>query len=145
MLLISHRGNLNGSNPETENSPDQIERAASAGFNVEVDLRLIEGSWWLGHDYPQYRINKYDLECMSAYLWYHAKNVEALHGLLKLGLHCFWHQNDYYTLTSKGIVWAYPNYYCKGAVLVMPSKDFVDNLKEPIYGLCVDNPLDYKK
>ena len=147
MLLISHRGNLNGSNPETENTIPQIEKALNLGFHVEIDLRYEAGGFWLGHDTAQHYIDWFLLKHIrgSERLWCHAKNVDALRKLLDLGIHCFWHQNDYYTLTSNGIVWAYPNHYCKGAVLVMPSKDFVDNLKEPIYGLCVDNPLDYQK
>jgi hypothetical protein len=143
MLLISHRGNINGSNTNTENSIPQIAIAMRHGFDVEVDVRLLGNDWYLGHDYAQYKIEQSFLQEHAEKLWCHAKNVEALEKMLELKLNCFWHQDDQYTLTSRGIVWAYPNYYCKGAVLVMPAKEFLDNLKESIYGICIDNPQNY--
>ena len=41
-------------------------------------------------------------------LWCHAKNIEALNLMLREGIHCFWHQEDDVTLTSKGYKWTYP-------------------------------------
>jgi hypothetical protein len=38
MILIAHRGNLDGPNPSMENHPDYIDAAINAGFHVEVDL-----------------------------------------------------------------------------------------------------------
>ena len=38
MRIISHRGNLDGSNSSLENSPNYILRAIELGFDVEVDL-----------------------------------------------------------------------------------------------------------
>lgn len=143
MIIISHRGNLLGPDPFTENSIKQIEAAIDAGFQVEVDLRLINGCWMLGHDCGQYYIDSSTLKSYSDYLWCHAKNSDALSGLMKMGMHCFWHQSDCYTITSRGIIWAYPNNYCENAILVMPSENFVDNLKQPIYGICTDYPSSY--
>ena len=34
MILISHRGNLTGKNPERENHPDYIKEALDLGFDV---------------------------------------------------------------------------------------------------------------
>jgi hypothetical protein len=59
--------------------------------------------------------------------------------MLEAGLHCFWHQEDYYTLTSKGIIWAYPNHYTGAGILVMPSKELIDKYRQSIYGICVDD------
>ena len=28
--------------------------------------------------------------------------------MLNIGVHCFWHQGDDYTLTSNGYIWTYP-------------------------------------
>ena len=36
VTLISHRGNLDGLNPERENSPDYIDEAISKGYDVEM-------------------------------------------------------------------------------------------------------------
>jgi hypothetical protein len=143
MLLISHRGNLDGSNISTENTIPQIVKAIGEGFDVEIDVRVINNEWYLGHDHHQYPVRVQFLKEFSDKLWCHAKNVHALERMLDIGLHCFWHQEDNYTLTSKGVVWAYPNYYANKGILVMPNKEFIENIKEPIYGICVDNPLSY--
>ena len=37
MIRIAHRGNFAGINRDRENSPDYIEEAIAAGYNVEVD------------------------------------------------------------------------------------------------------------
>ena len=37
MKLISHRGNIDGPQPDRENSPNYINEAIEAGYNVEID------------------------------------------------------------------------------------------------------------
>jgi hypothetical protein len=49
MKFISHRGNLSGRNPESENSPSYINMALKLGYDVEVDVWYIDGKWYLGH------------------------------------------------------------------------------------------------
>ena len=70
MKLIAHRGNINGPNPERENSPDYIKEALDKGFDVEIDVWKINGSYFLGHDAPEYRIEFGFL--MNDRLWCHA-------------------------------------------------------------------------
>ena len=41
MLLISHRGNINGIN-KMENNPNYLDKAMSLGYNVEIDVWKIE-------------------------------------------------------------------------------------------------------
>ena len=53
MKLIAHRGNITGRNPDEENSPDYISQAIQKGYDVEVDVWLMDGIY-LGHDKPQY-------------------------------------------------------------------------------------------
>ena len=62
MHLISHRGNLNGSIAEKENSPSYIDEAIKSGFHVEIDLFAIGKTLFLGHDFPQYKIDEEFLE-----------------------------------------------------------------------------------
>ena len=38
MIYISHRGNINGPNPQMENDPRYIENTLGKGYNVEVDV-----------------------------------------------------------------------------------------------------------
>ena len=40
MKIIAHRGNINGSNPLTENQPETIDKAIELGFDVEVEYKF---------------------------------------------------------------------------------------------------------
>ncbi len=108
MIFISHRGNLDGPQPENENKPDYVESALK-NYNVEIDVFFYKSEFWLGHDKPEYKINKLNW-LQNNKLWVHAKNLEALNQLLQYpSIHSFWHQNDDVTLTSRGYMWTYPN------------------------------------
>jgi hypothetical protein len=139
MLIISHRGNIDGPDPSKENTIKQIDKVISMGIPVEIDVRVVDDKWFLGHDYGEYQIDKSYLLQNKEMIWCHAKNIYALENMLELGVHCFWHQEDYYTLTSKGIIWAYPNHYTGAGILVMPSKELIDKYRQSIYGICVDD------
>ena len=145
MIIISHRGNFEGKNVETENTPKQIEFLLSKNIPVEIDVRFNNGRWCLSHDYGygQSIVSEKYLLDRKEMLWCHAKDILAFEKMLAIGLHCFWHQEDHYTLTSKGIIWAYPNQYVEKGILVMPSKEFLNSMKKPVYGICVDNVKDY--
>ena len=106
MILISHRGNINGKIPEKENSQEYINQALEKGYNVEIDVWYIDDKWFLGHDKPQYEIELTYL--FNNFLWCHAKNIQAFKAMLSRGVHCFWHQTDDVTLTSKGYMWTDP-------------------------------------
>lgn len=62
MILISHRGNIDGKKPHLENQPDYIDEAIALGYDVEIDVWLIDGVLFLGHDAPQYEISDVWLE-----------------------------------------------------------------------------------
>jgi hypothetical protein len=106
MILISHRGNLIGANEEKENCPDYILQALF-NFEVEIDVWFIDNQFYLGHDQPTYLVDGGFLQNQK--LWCHAKNLDALTEMLKNNLiHCFWHQQDDLTLTSRQYIWTYP-------------------------------------
>lgn len=139
MLIISHRGNLNGKNPKMENHPDYIKNAIKSGYAVEIDIWYENNKFILGHDFPQYVI---DLDFLiNDQLWCHAKNTDALHNLLKNKLHCFWHENDKFTLTSRGIPWCYPNNWIDNGITVIKENQY--NIPNNILGVCVDNPVEW--
>lgn len=122
MKYISHRGNLLGPDPILENEPGYIQDAMEAGFDVEIDVWYLDGKFMLGHDDPIHEVNKNFL--LNEKLWCHAKNPEALEEMMKEGIHCFWHENDERTLTSKGIIWTYPyKKLLKGSVVVILDKE----------------------
>ena len=149
MMLISHRGNLNGKLPDRENSPKYIQEALDAGYSVEVDLwvspRSLHGEYpilCLGHDNPQYKVTLEWLQERQNYLWIHCKNREALEFCLGKKLHCFWHDTDDYTMTSNGYVWAYPGKLRAGmfTILVMPELHWsVEEIRnQRCFGVCSD-------
>ena len=154
MKIISHRGNLTGSNPIRENSIDYIEDAIAEGFDVEIDLRVEDNDCYLGHDDPQYCVTMEWLRKYKDVLWIHCKNREALEKLSTsmVEFNYFWHERDCYTLTSKGIGWVligqYP--YSK-SVIVLPESISLYSFPHGIeyiqqsYGICTDNALFYKQ
>jgi hypothetical protein len=108
MILISHRGNLNGPNEVRENSPHYIMEAIAEGYDVEVDLWWVNGRVYLGHDEPQYEVSDEWLGERIDKLWVHCKNVESLNWIRSTSLNYFWHEQDTLTLTSKNYMWVYP-------------------------------------
>jgi hypothetical protein len=143
LILISHRGNTNGKFESYENEPAYIDKAISEGFDVEIDLWVVDGVLYLGHDKPQYGIiweyfkNKVDK------VWVHCKNIEALYWVRETKLHYFWHENDTVTLTSKNYIWAYVGKQpIKGSIAVMPEINN-DDISMCI-GICSDYIQNYK-
>lgn len=136
MIFIAHRGNTRGTTqayicddePTPENHPDYIDQAIKEGFDVEVDVWVLQGRYFLGHDRPKYEVRKSWLAERSDSLWIHCKNFEALSHLEGTGLNYFWHEEDSFALTSKGYIWEYPNIY-KCGVLAGWCSDYVDDLK----------------
>ena len=135
MIYISHRGFINGKDKSLENNPNQIKYLTELDINVEVDVRFYKNKFYLGHDEPVYEINKSFLT--NNKLWCHAKNYETLEILTTVNCHYFWHQEDDYTITSKGFIWVYPGKpLIKNSISVLP-EDFKINTTE-CYGICTD-------
>ena len=139
MILIAHRGNLIGSNPEKENSISYIQEALDKGFDAEIDVWVIDDKIYLGHDEPQYIVEEIWLQLYKKHLWIHCKNIEAINYFAsKFSLfNYFWHEDDTVTLTSKNYIWAYPGKQpIKNSVAVLP-----EVYKDPINqcaGVCSD-------
>lgn len=143
-LLISHRGNIFGKNISNENSIKQIEYCLNQNLNVEIDVWSIDGNIFLGHDGPQYAIPEKFLE--NQYLWCHAKNSHALFSMIENPkIHCFWHDRDSYTITSRGFVWAYPGQTINHrTVCVLPELyQYSDSDLNNSYAICTDNIAKY--
>ena len=142
MIFISHRGNIDGKYPEFENNPIQIDRALKNGFDVEIDVWYKDNEWYLGHDEPQYKV---DLEYLkNDKFWCHAKNIEALNQMLEEDIHCFWHQEDDVTLTSKGFMWTYPGKQLTSkSICVLPEKN--NEIPKKCLGICSDFIVSYKE
>jgi len=142
LSTISHRGNLRGPEPEQENSPKYIDKAIEELYEVEVDIRFVEGNFYLGHDKPEYFVDLHWIKERNDFLIFHCKNLPALF-LLKDEFHCFWHANDPYVLTSKNKIWTYPDQKvgpdCIIVDLEPPTKEKVRAWKEAgCHGVCSD-------
>jgi hypothetical protein len=143
MKLISHRGNINGKIIEAENRPDYIDDTIRLGYDVEIDLWVVDGKIYLGHDSFQYEINDEWLNERIDKLWIHCKNVESLNWIKNTSLHYFWHENDTLTLTSKNYIWVYPGKQSiVGSIAVMP-EIFNDDVSSCL-GVCSDFIQNYK-
>ena len=130
---VLHRGNTHGLDKATENEPDLLRRALEAGWDVEVDVWLDEGSKagvWLGHDAPEHYLGAAggaECDALLAHpgAWLHCKNLAAFRWLRQRAdswrFHFFSHDLDPLALTSRGVAWVFPGvaFAGQGAVAVV--------------------------
>ena len=143
MIYIAHRGNIDGPSLN-ENYPPHLDNALSKGYHVEVDIWYMDDRFFSGHDRPVAEVTFDFLKRPD--VWCHAKNARALEIMLTNKMvHCFWHETDYCTLTSKGIPWIYPGrQLIDGSVCVMPENGYSGDIKK-CYGICSDNIEKFKE
>jgi len=150
MILIAHRGNINGKVEKLENSPSYIDFAIEQGYDVEIDVWYHQHEFWLGHDEPSYEVSLKWLTDRKDSLWIHCKDLISIDMLRELqirnnvDLNYFFHDEDDCTLTSKGDLWVYPGKQpVKNSIAVMPEwhRDNTEFCK----GICSDNIINYKK
>ena len=143
MKLIAHRGNMNGPNPERENTVSYIVEAITLGYDVEVDV------WYdperdifqLGHDKPDEIVTAAFLK--SPQIWCHAKDIVTLRMLHARGTHCFIHDIDPATLTSDNHIWIYPGMeLVPDSICVLPELGYNGEIKR-CYGICSDYVTNY--
>ncbi len=145
MLIIAHRGLVQGPDPALENDPDQITQLIRSGSQVEVDVRREQDAWYLGHDAATHKIDTSFL--LQVGLWIHAKDHAASGALHELRreyhyVNYFWHESDARVLTSQGHWWTQPGHVLvQNSVAVMPEWH-VDDLTEcahwPCVAICTD-------
>jgi hypothetical protein len=136
MKLIAHRGLFEGPDNTKENLPEQINLAIEQGFDVEIDVWVLDNEIYLGHDGPTYRVDLSFLQRPG--VWAHAKNLQALELLLDHRVHCFWHEDDERTLTSQGYIWTYPDKgVCAKSVIVVLDKD-LELADKNVHAVCGD-------
>ncbi len=152
MKFIAHRGNISGPNLEKENEPSYIDDAISLGYYVEIDLRVIEGKYFLGHDEPQYEVTADWLARRREMLYVHIKDMDSIEHMLEgsgspIDLHMFFHDSDECTITSEGDVWVHPSSkQIKGGIAVMPEVAGAKmNSLMMCDGICTDHVLQYQE
>ena len=149
MILIAHRGNINGPIAELENSPEYIINAIQKGYHVEIDLWNTCDGLSLGHDRPEYNVTEDFLHTNKDKLWIHCKNLEAMCYLkqndLNNELNYFGHDDDEYVLTSQNYLFCKPTKNLdKNCVLVMPEYYNYICSDEKCLAILTDFPLKYK-
>ena len=71
-------------------------------------------------------------------------DLELLEKMLELNIHCFWHQEDNHTITSKGYIWTHPNTFPNKSGIYVYS-GFNSKLVGMCQGICSDYVSLYKK
>ena len=152
MKIIAHRANINGPSSKNENTTYQIEKCIKLGYDVEIDIRIIKGKFYLGHDKATQIIDIKLLDNIKDHSWIHCKNLEAItfFNNVSTKFNYFWHENDSYTLTSKGYIWAFPGQELStSCICVMPElnnsfSEFSYFREMKIAGICTDYPNLFK-
>jgi hypothetical protein len=145
MIIISHRGNIVGLNPSKENRPSYIDCAIGLGYQVEIDVRVINNEIWLGHDEAQYQIDYNWLHKRKNDLWLHCKNIEAVDYFTQFKTHIkyFCHFSDSYVLTSCGKLWVHDLSLSLGDNTIIPllsAQDIEEYDGRKVYAVCTDYP-----
>ena len=143
MILIAHRGNIDGRIPSRENHPEYITEALKEGYDVEIDVWFINQDFYLGHDKPKILIDRSFLLDREDKLWVHCKNLDCLSKLKYWNINYFWHQQDDVALTSHHFLWAYPKpmsaYFWNMVCLdFSPNVDYNFYRSKYIHALCCD-------
>ena len=141
MIYISHRGYINGVDEKLENNPNNILKLLERNIHVEIDVRYHNDNFYLGHDDPKYKVEVNFLKHKN--LWCHAKNFKTLDEIRKIDCHYFWHQEDDYTITSKGFFWTYPGKkLLENSICVLPEKSNYKTID--CQGICSDYIENYR-
>ena len=100
MKLISHRGNIDGAVPQQENIPNKIIEV-SKNFRVEVDVWMIDGQLYLGHDKKNEAVNINFLKKFNCLV--HCKNIEGFEFMSKeKKVESFYQSDELIIITSFG-------------------------------------------
>lgn len=143
MILISHRGNITGRIPDSENRPSYIQDTITLGYDVEIDVRMKEEQLYLGHDYAQYRVELEWLLERKDRLWIHTKDFESLDLLIDKGLRIFYHEQERQTIINNtNLIWSHDlgSISSKSIIplLDLESINEYGHLAQNVYGVCSD-------
>lgn len=145
MKIISHRGNLNGPEAESENRVRRLEEVIVRGLDVEIDLWQTERGLFLGHDFPNFEVSTGWLSANKRQVWAHCKNIEAATTSTAIGINWFAHDIDPFVSTSHGYIWVHPrNKFgakLSNAIVLDIEGYRLEDLDLDCYGVCTDWPL----
>ena len=144
MILISHRGNITGRIPDSENRPVYIQDTITLGYDVEIDVRMKESQLYLGHDYAQYRVELEWLLERKDKLWIHTKDFESLDLLIDKGLRIFFHEQERQTIINNtNLIWSHDLESVSNKSIIplldLQSINKYGYLAQDVYGVCSDH------
>ena len=153
MKVISHRGNLVGPDKTRENAVISIIECLKLHLDVEIDVHMQDGYFYLDHDGPiNNKISLTDFYTLfnnyQKQLWVHCKNLEAFVAFnqsKQYSFNYFGHTDDSFVLTSHGYIFTRPGVKAeKNVVCVMPELAGlnIDSVKKYDFVL-TDYPLRY--
>lgn len=154
MILISHRGNISGRNPERENTISYIQEAINQDFFVEIDVSFSfeKNKLMLRHDHDG-RGSDIDWDFISKNrdkLLIHCKDISGLRFIKDSEYNYFYHGEDDFCLSSKQWIIAHSRMGVdyinkKDIILMLPEKHGLskDAVKE-CAGICSDIISFYK-
>ena len=142
VVIISHRGNTRGVDI-LENKPEFIDRAITKGYDVEVDIRYVDQTFYLGHDTPDYIVDTKWIQNRSKNIWFHCKNLYAAIKLEKMGnIKYFCHSLDpFTTIKPVGLFWVHDlnlkiNNSC--VIPLLSEQDIEKYNGQQPYAICTD-------
>lgn len=142
MIFIAHRGNTEGPSA-LENTARHIEAALDQGFDVEVDVRYIDGAYCLGHDYVTQQVPLNFLARKG--VWVHAKDPDTFEHLASLGahgvysiIHTFYQRDDAISLTTRGYYWTHINNPVSSKHSIIMPTGTGSKIDTLCHGVCTD-------
>lgn len=156
MRIISHRGNLFGSDRDRENHPEQIDFVLkNTNFDVEIDIWCRDGNILTGHDYPKYQYHIRDIFDPDFYrIYYHCKDVATFEYMVtnypKLK-YFFQDKDQACQIGSTKYLWLNKGIFCRNGITVDDPTAY--SIKEQLariasargIGICTDIPVDTDK
>jgi hypothetical protein len=142
-IIISHLGNIDGRQPELENTLKYVQASLKAGWHVCVDVQLLNGGFVLPNE------NGFSVAPPSFFsqqrVWSRCYNAETLDALCTIGAHAFMGGEIPLSLTTAQFIWTMPpRELSPRSIAAFPElaePSWLDNY-EPA-GLCSNEPARY--
>ena len=154
MIIISHRGLINGPNKEKENLIYEIKKNIFKYPSIlfEIDIWLKNKKIFIGHELSSSSLDLKELVEFKNKFILHIKYIDnyskyLIDEIVEQKFHFFCHDNDDFTITSKGWPWIHPKRgIIENTICVLPEQltdisnlDFIKT--KNILGVCTDYPL----
>lgn len=144
MIYIAYRGLFEGENQQTEDTPDQIGKAANAGFPSMVDVWRVDNKLYLGATQPLIEVTEKYLQ--GPYFWINCQNIDMYNWIqtqpIKKYPYYFYSPdtNVPSVTTSNGYLWTYQTTPINNlSIMVLPEiadRGLFSTVHLRCYGVC---------